>query len=69
MLIYREGVGFDGQPMTATMGMTSRVVRISGVDGEQSELPVRGQRVQQAQKTRRGHALGRGVQQGELAGQ
>ena len=33
-----EGIGFDGQPMTATMGMSSRVVRISGVDGTQTDV-------------------------------
>ena len=33
-----EGIGFDGQPMTATMGMSSRIVRISGVDGTQTDV-------------------------------
>ena len=37
------------------------------VDGEQAQGAVRVQRVQQAQKARRAHALGRGVQQRQLA--
>ncbi len=33
-----EGIGFSGEPVTATMGMTSRVVKISGADGTQTEI-------------------------------
>ena len=36
------------------------------VDGEKTQLPARVQRIQQLQKARRGHALGRGVQQRDV---
>lgn len=33
-----EGTTPDGQPVTASMGMTSRVVKVSGADGSQTEI-------------------------------
>ena len=47
--------------------MASLVDAMRFVNGEQAELVARAQRIQQLQKARRGHALRRGVKQGQLA--
>jgi hypothetical protein len=39
------------------------------VNGKQAQLPALVQRIEQRQKARRGHPLGRGVQQGDVAAQ
>jgi sugar lactone lactonase YvrE len=33
-----EGIGFTGEPITATMGMSARVIRISATDSAQTEM-------------------------------